>query len=181
MRKPQRPSGASKEGTREDTRDPEDDGGARPSSGLVSCQPLFPPIVRNHRLAWHLQSQQLVSICDLRGLSSLGPRDGTGSFRPLTCSSTGVCPRWFRFPGSCVIFIFPCAQPGPAFAVHPLACRVEGLGRSSHQCCLRTWILEPICLAEVPAQPLPCYGPPDELFNTAGPLLTNLYNRDKNS
>lgn len=53
------------------------------------------------------------------------------------------------------------------------------LGRSKGAYWLRTWILEPNRLAQVPVQPIACYVTSDRLFNTAGPWSTDLYNGDK--
>lgn len=53
------------------------------------------------------------------------------------------------------------------------------LGRSRGAYWLRTWILEPDCLAQVPGQPLACYVTSDKLFNIAGPRSTDLHNGDK--
>lgn len=71
-----------------------------------------------------------------------------------------------------------CAQLGPAFALPLLACGEKRCWGAVWVYWLRTWILEPHGLAQVPAQPLPSYVTSD---NPAGPQPTDLCNGNKNS
>lgn len=152
---------------------------------MLFQDPSLSPAPHSHMqseiIAWNLRSQQLLSISGSSGPSSRGPGDEMGSFCSLTSSRPGVR-RWYWSPRGWVLFpSFP--VPSQVRHLSP-TCRpvgVEVLGRGGGGYRLRTRILEPGCLVQAPAEPLPGYVASDKLFNPAGPQSTDLYNGGKKS